>query len=102
MFDYWDGYDTHVHSCAIIYKGKLVTERAWKPYSTREPHMLNSMSKTFTSIGIMFAMQEGLLKASDRIVDIFPDVAAQGNICEKHEKDEGRTSFDYEYRTLSR
>lgn len=86
MFDYWDGYDTHVHSCAIIYKGKLVTEKAWKPYSTREPHMLNSMSKTFTSIGIMFAMQEGLLKASDRIVDIFPDVAAQGNVCENMKK----------------
>lgn len=84
MFDYWDKYDTHVHSCAIIYKGKLVTERAWKPYSTKEPHMLNSMSKTFTSIGIMFAIQEGFLKPSDRIVDIFPEQADR--VCENMKK----------------
>lgn len=36
-------------------------------------HVLYSVSKTFTSLGIGLAIEEGLISLDDRIVDIFPD-----------------------------
>lgn len=82
MFDYWDKMNTHVHSCAIMRGGKLISLCAWKPYKIDSLHMLNSMSKTFTSIGVMYAMQEGLIDEEDYVISFFPEVCSEVKICE--------------------
>lgn len=82
MFDYWDEKETLVHACAIMRRGKLLTVRQWEPYSAERIHMLNSMSKTFTAIGVMFAMQEGLLTPDTLLTDIFADRAAEIMLCD--------------------
>ncbi len=86
MFDYWDKMNTHVHSCAIMRGGKLISLRAWEPYKADSLHMLNSMSKTFTSIGIMYAIQEGLIDEEDYVISFFPDVCSDIKICDNMKK----------------
>lgn len=86
MFDYWDKMNTHVHSCAIMRGGKLISLCAWEPYKVDSLHMLNSMSKTFTSIGVMYAMQEGLIDEEDYVISFFPEVCSEVKICENMKK----------------
>ena len=76
MFDY----------CAIMRGGKLISLCAWKPYKIDSLHMLNSMSKTFTSIGVMYAMQEGLIDEEDYVISFFPEVCSEVKICENMKK----------------
>ncbi len=86
MFDYWDEMNTHVHSCAIMRGGKLISLRTWEPYKADSLHMLNSMSKTFTSIGVMYAIQEGLFDEEDYVISFFPDVCSDVKICDNMKK----------------
>lgn len=37
------------------------------------PHVLNSVSKTFTATAIGFAVAEGKLKVTDKVISFFPD-----------------------------
>ncbi len=43
------------------------------PYSRKFPHITNSTCKTVTTIGIMFAVSEGLLKEEDSVLSFFPE-----------------------------
>ncbi len=61
-----------VHSIMVQQHGKLLGECFWTPHEPEDAHMLNSLSKSFTSIGVLFAMQEGLLDADDYLTEIFP------------------------------
>jgi CubicO group peptidase (beta-lactamase class C family) len=38
-----------LHSIMIVRHGQVVTEGWWSPYAANEPHMLFSLSKSFTS-----------------------------------------------------
>jgi CubicO group peptidase (beta-lactamase class C family) len=61
------------HSLAISQAGHKVFEGHWFPYQPEHKHMLFSLSKSFTSIACMFAVQEGLLDLDEKVVDIFRD-----------------------------
>ncbi len=50
-----------IHSLMVVKNGKVVTEGWWRPYNASTPHELWSLSKSFTSSAIGFAVQEGLL-----------------------------------------
>lgn len=65
--------DQNVQSVMVVQGGKVIFERWMNGGAADEPHVLNSVSKTFTSIAVGFAIDEGLLKLDDRLVDIFPD-----------------------------
>src|SRR5690349_12191088 len=41
-----------LHSIVIVRHGQIVTEGWWAPYAANEPHMLFSLSKSFTSTAI--------------------------------------------------
>ncbi|MDP4090654.1 MAG: serine hydrolase, partial [Bacillota bacterium] len=61
----------HVHSFILTRHDLVIAEGAYAPYTLTEPHMLFSLSKSFTSTAIGFAVQEGLLTVQDRLLDYF-------------------------------
>ena len=59
-----------LHSVLVLQHGKVLEEQLFVPDT---PHILNSVSKTFTATAVGFAIHEGLLSLDDRIVDLFPE-----------------------------
>ncbi|MGH4029296.1 serine hydrolase domain-containing protein [Actinomycetota bacterium Odt1-20B] len=71
------------HSLMVVHAGHVVAEGWWTPYSAERPHLLYSLTKSFTSIAVGLAIGDGLLSLEDRVVDVLPDrvpadVAEQG------------------------
>ena len=62
-----------IHSLMIVKNGKVVSEGWWNPYNENSPHELWSLSKSFTSSAIGFAVSEGLLSVNDLVMSFFPD-----------------------------
>ncbi|MCX7772584.1 MAG: beta-lactamase family protein, partial [Clostridia bacterium] len=62
-----------LHSLMILKNKHVVCEGWWAPYQKDIPHMLFSLSKSFTSTAIGFAVNEGLLSVEDDVVNFFPD-----------------------------
>lgn len=60
-----------IHSFLMIRHGKLAVEGYWTPYSPDKPYTLFSASKTFTAMGVGFAIQDGLLRTDDKFFCIF-------------------------------
>lgn len=63
-----------VHSLMIVRHGQVVAEGWWGPYAPEDWHVLYSVTKSFTSTAVGFAVQEGLLDINDRLVDHFPEL----------------------------
>jgi CubicO group peptidase (beta-lactamase class C family) len=63
------------HSFMIIRHGKVISEGAWKPEKLDEPHVLNSVSKSFNSTAVGLAIQSGKLKLDDPVLRFFPGEA---------------------------
>jgi CubicO group peptidase (beta-lactamase class C family) len=62
-----------IHSLMVVKNGKVVTEGWWRPYNASTPHELWSLSKSFTSSAIGFAVQEGLLSPYDLVMSFFSE-----------------------------
>ena len=54
---------------------KVVAEHWLGEGDANKPHILNSVSKTFTSMAVGFAIAEGKLKLTDKVISFFPDEA---------------------------
>lgn len=63
----------NLHSLMVVRQGHVVAEGWWAPYQADLRHSLYSLSKSFTSTAIGFAVQEGLLTVDDRVVSIFKE-----------------------------
>lgn len=50
------------HSFMMVRHGAIIAEGWWRPYRPNARHMLYSLSKSFTSTSVGFAVTEGLLK----------------------------------------
>lgn len=61
------------HSLMILRHGHVVAEGWWAPYSSEHRMQLYSLSKSFTSTAIGFAVTEGLLSVDDPVIRFFPD-----------------------------
>ena len=59
-----------LHSVMVLQNGKVLEEKFFVPDTA---HILHSVSKTFTSTAVGFAVSEGLLHLDDKIVDLFPE-----------------------------
>jgi len=66
-----------LHSFMLLRHGKVAAEGWWKPYASDIPHMLFSLSKSFTSTAIGLAASEGKLSLSDAVVSFFPEDAPE-------------------------
>jgi CubicO group peptidase (beta-lactamase class C family) len=64
-----------LHSLMILRHGQVVAEGWWKPYARDLPHLLFSLSKSFTSTAVGFAVAEGHLSLDDRVLAFFPEDA---------------------------
>ena len=64
-----------LHSVIIVRHGQVVAEGWWEPYAADEPHMLYSLSKSFTSTAVGLAVSDGKLSIDDPILKFFPDDA---------------------------
>lgn len=67
------GYE--LHSLMLLRHGAVVAEGWWQPYQPDRPHMLFSLSKSFTSTAIGMAVAEGRLSIDDPVLAFFPDDA---------------------------
>ncbi|GAB3605919.1 hypothetical protein GCM10027413_13280 [Conyzicola nivalis] len=62
-----------VHSMMLVRHGHVIAEGWWAPYRADLPHSLFSISKSFVSTAVGFAVDEGLLSLDDRVVALLPD-----------------------------
>lgn len=61
------------HSLIILRHGHIIAETYWNPYSAEDKQQTYSLSKSFTSSAIGFAVDEGLLSVEDPIIKFFPE-----------------------------
>ncbi len=61
-----------LHSFVLVRHGKIIAEGWWAPYAKGRPHMLYSLSKSFTSTAVGVAVDEERLSLDDRVVSFFP------------------------------
>jgi CubicO group peptidase (beta-lactamase class C family) len=64
--------DHEFHSLMIVRHGRVIAEGWWAPYGALLRHMLYSLSKSFTSTAVGFAVTEGRLSVDDRVTSFFP------------------------------
>lgn len=62
-----------LHSLMVVRHGHVVAEGWWAPYSAGRPHLLYSLTKSFTSVAVGLVIADGLLSLDDRVVDVLPD-----------------------------
>jgi CubicO group peptidase (beta-lactamase class C family)/predicted glycoside hydrolase/deacetylase ChbG (UPF0249 family) len=62
-----------LHSLMILRHGRVVAEYYFGDNEAGKKHIMNSVSKTFTSMAVGFAIAENRLRLSDKVVSFFPD-----------------------------
>lgn len=62
-----------MNSLMILRHGKVIAECWWAPHTAETTHVLYSLTKSFTSTAIGFAVNEGKLSLDDKVIDYFPD-----------------------------
>jgi CubicO group peptidase (beta-lactamase class C family) len=65
----------YLHSFMLVRHGHVIAEGWWSPFQRDYQHILFSLSKSFTSSAIGFAVQEGLLSLDDTVLSFFPEDA---------------------------
>lgn len=73
LLDHLEERGIECHSLMVVHRGRIVAEGWWAPYSADQPHLLYSLTKSFTSVAVGIAVNDGLLRLDDRVVDILPD-----------------------------
>jgi CubicO group peptidase (beta-lactamase class C family) len=64
-----------MNSFMLVRHGRVAAEGWWSPYDARTPHVLYSLSKSFTSTAVGLAVSEGKLSLDDEVLKFFPDEA---------------------------
>jgi len=62
-----------MHSIMILRHGKVIAEGWWNPYRPDLKHTLYSLSKSFTSTAVGFAVAEKRITLNDKVISFFPD-----------------------------
>ncbi len=66
-----------LHSVIVVRHGQVIAEGWWTPYAPDEPHMLFSLSKSFTSTAVGLAIADGKLSVDDPVLKFFPEDAPE-------------------------
>ena len=74
--------EQELHSFMLLRHGNVAAEGWWAPYRKDDIHLLYSLSKSFTSTAIGFAIQEELVRLDDPVISFFPD-KLPANLSEK-------------------
>jgi CubicO group peptidase (beta-lactamase class C family) len=83
LLDRLEAQSVELHSLMVVRHGHVVAEGWWAPYSAERPHLLYSLTKSFTSVAVGLVIADGLLSLDDRVVDVLPehvpaDISEQG------------------------
>ena len=62
-----------LHSLMLVRHGRIIAEGWWYPFAAKHPHLMFSVSKSFTSTAIGLAIGEGRLTLDGLVVDLLPD-----------------------------
>ncbi|WP_104194464.1 serine hydrolase [Cryobacterium sp. M25] len=62
-----------LHSLMVVRHGRVIAEGWWYPFAAQHPHLMFSVSKSFTSTAVGLAIGEGRLTLDDLVVDLLPD-----------------------------
>ncbi|WP_432507692.1 serine hydrolase domain-containing protein [Kineococcus arenarius] len=65
-----------LHSLAVLRGGHVVAEGWWEPYAPELPHLLYSVSKSFTATALGLAVAEGLVDLDATVLSYFPELDA--------------------------
>jgi len=64
-----------LHGFVLIRHGKVISEGWWKPQTADTPHVMHSLSKSFTSTAVGLAIAEGKMSVDDLVLKFFPEDA---------------------------
>ena len=64
-----------LHSFMLVRHGHVIAEAWWAPETAEKPHVMWSLSKSFTSTAVGLAAAEGKLDLDDPVLKFFPDEA---------------------------
>jgi CubicO group peptidase (beta-lactamase class C family) len=64
-----------MHSFMLVRHGHVVAEGWWKPEAADKPHVMHSLSKSFTSTAVGLAVADGKLSVDDLVLKFFPEEA---------------------------
>ena len=62
-----------IHSVMIVRDGSVIYSRWQSEGMDTVPHVLHSVSKTFTATAVGLAIADGKLALTDKVIDFFPD-----------------------------
>lgn len=62
-----------IHSVMVLRNGKVIAEKYLGEAAHDKNHVMYSVSKTFTATAIGFAVQEGRIQLSDKVISFFPE-----------------------------
>jgi len=62
-----------VHSVMIVKDGNVIFSRWQSQGAENTPHVLHSVSKTFTATAVGLAIADGKMALTDKVIDFFPD-----------------------------
>ena len=65
-----------LHSLMVVRHGQVVAEGWWAPHTPERTRLLYSLSKSFTSTALGFALEEGRFGLDDTVVSHFPELDA--------------------------
>ncbi len=78
ILDFVDTADKQIdtmNSFMLVRHGYVVAEGWWEPYDSATPHILYSLSKSFTSTAVGLAIGEGKMRLDDEVLKFFPNDA---------------------------
>lgn len=68
--------DVHeVHSFMLLRHGRVIAEGWWSPHGPEHPHLMFSVSKSFTATAVGLAVAEGRFSLDDAVLSFFPEHA---------------------------
>jgi CubicO group peptidase (beta-lactamase class C family) len=76
ILDFVDTADRQIdtmNSFMFVRHGYVVAEGWWSPYDSTTPHILYSLSKSFTSTAVGLAISEGKMSLDDEVLKYFPE-----------------------------
>lgn len=62
-----------IHSVMIVKDGSVIYSKWQSQGVDSVPHVLHSVSKTFTATAVGLAIADGKMKLTDKVIDFFPD-----------------------------
>ncbi|HEY0690568.1 MAG TPA: serine hydrolase [Kribbella sp.] len=68
-----DSSEQEIQTLMLVRHGHVVLEAEWAPYRLADPHLLFSISKSFTSMAVGLAVETGLVSVDDKVVSFFDE-----------------------------